>query len=189
MLYSEQRCGKEGRVRKTRRERESRGRTLWGSRKTSLSSDSSDWCRIKIVKTIFCCGLRVMFRKARDRGERLVSGRRRQRMNWSRRWAEHHYNQHRFFRRWQKRGRVEERMRWDWWSTEVFSGFGCEGEQGERSNETEKDNAREGEHKSRGSVFRGRLLNSDLSDIMICRATWRACPGSVWREWRGESVE
>ena len=37
--------------------------------------------------------------------------------------------------------------------------------------ETEKDNAREGEHKSRGSVFRGRLLNSDLSDIMICRAT------------------
>ena len=29
---------------------------------------------------------------------------------------------------------------------------GCEGEQGERSNGTEKDNAREGEHKSRGSV-------------------------------------
>ena len=66
---------------------------------------------------------------------------------------------------------------------------GCGGEQGERSNETEKDNAREGEHKSRGSVFRGRLLNSDLSDIMICRATWRACPGSVWRKWRGESAE
>ena len=175
MLYSEQRCGKEGRVRKTRQERESRGRTLWGSRETSLSSDSSDWCRIKIVKTIFC-GLRVIYRKARDWGERLVSGRRRQRMNWSRRWAEHHYNQHRFFRRWQKGGRVEERVRWDWWSTEVrwshlcirevyrlelvtcvwsllFSGSGCEGDQGERSNGTEKDNAREGEHKSRGSVL------------------------------------
>ena len=39
-----------------------------------------------------------------------------------------------------------------------------------RSNRTEKDNAREEELKSRGSVFRGKLLNSDLSDIMICRA-------------------
>ena len=51
-----------------------------------------------------------------------------------------------------------------------FSGSGCKGEQGERSNGTEKYNAREGELKSRGSVFRGKLLNSDLSDIMICRA-------------------
>ena len=166
MLYSEQRCGKEGRVRKTRRERESRGRTLWGSRKTSLSSDSSDWCRIKIVKTIFCCGLRVMFRKARDRGERLVSGRRRQRMNWSRRWAEHHYNQHRFFQALAEKGASR------------------------RENEM-------GLMKYR-SIFRlwlwrragwEKLLKSDLSDIMICRATWRAGPGSVWREWRGESVE
>ena len=53
MLYSEQRCGKEGRVSKTRRERESRGGTLQGSRETTFSSDSSDWCRIKIVKIIF----------------------------------------------------------------------------------------------------------------------------------------
>ena len=51
-----------------------------------------------------------------------------------------------------------------------FSGAGRKGEQGERSNGTEKYNAREGELKSRGSVFRGKLLNSDLSDIMICRA-------------------
>ena len=50
VLYSEQRCGKEGRVSKTRRERESRGGTLQGSRETTFSSDSSDWCRIKIVK-------------------------------------------------------------------------------------------------------------------------------------------
>ena len=27
--------------------------------------------------------------------------------------AEHHYKQHQFFRRWQKRGQVEERVRWD----------------------------------------------------------------------------
>merc|ERR1712016_29019 len=27
-----------------------------GSRETSLSSDSSDWCRIKIVKMILFCG-------------------------------------------------------------------------------------------------------------------------------------
>ena len=53
VLSSEQRCGKEGRVRgakgqrKTRREREGRGRTVKGSRETTLSIDSSDWCRIK----------------------------------------------------------------------------------------------------------------------------------------------
>ena len=47
---------------KTRRERESRGGTLQGSRETTFSSDSSDWCRIKIVKTIFFCGLRVIYR-------------------------------------------------------------------------------------------------------------------------------
>ena len=208
MLYSEQRCGKEGRVSKTRRERESRGGTLQGSRETTFSSDSSDWCRIKIVKIIFFCGLRVIYRKARDWCERLEE-------------AENELKQEvgrtsllstSFFQALAEKGRVEERVRGDWWSTEVrwshlcvrevyrlelgtcvwsllFSGSGCEGEQGERSNETEEDNAREGEHKSRGSVFRGRLLNSDLSDIMICRATWRACPGSVWREWRGESVE
>ena len=37
-------------------------------------------------------------------------------------------------------------------------------------NGTEKYNAREGELKSWGSVFRRKLLNSDLSDIVICRA-------------------
>ena len=81
-----------------------------------------------------------------------------------------------FFQALAEKGRVEERVRGDWWSTEVrwshlcirevyrlelgtcvwsllFSGSGCEGEQGERSNETEIDNAREGEHKSRGSVL------------------------------------
>ena len=36
---------------------------------------------------------------------------------------------------------------------------------------TEKDNAREEDLKSRGSVFRGKLLNSGLSDITLCRAT------------------
>ena len=37
-----------------------------GSGETTFSSDSSDWCRIKIVKIIFFCGLRVIYRKARD---------------------------------------------------------------------------------------------------------------------------
>ena len=48
-----------------------------------------------------------MYRKARDWGERLVSGWRRQRMNWSRRWAEHHYNQHHFFQALAENGWVE----------------------------------------------------------------------------------
>ena len=50
----------------------------------------------------------------------------------------------------------------------LFSGSGCEGEQ---RDETEKDNARAEDLKSRGSVFRGKLLNSGLSDITFCRAT------------------
>ena len=78
-----------------------------GWEETTLSSDSSDRCRIKIVKTIFFCGLQMIYRKARDWSERLVSGRRRQRMNWSRRWAEHHYNQHHFFQALAEKGRVE----------------------------------------------------------------------------------
>ena len=104
-----------------------------------------------------------------------------------------------FFRRWQKKDE-QKLVRWDWWSTEVrwshlcinevyrlelgtcvwsllFSGSSCQGEQGDRSNGTAKDNVREEELKSRGSVFRGKLLNSYLSDIMICRAKWRAGPG------------
>ena len=40
------------------------------------------------------------------------------------------------------------------WSL-LFSGSDCKGEQGERSNGTEKDNAREGEHLSRGNVWVG----------------------------------
>ena len=52
--------------RKTRRERESRGRTVEGSRGNYFIYDSSGWCRIKIVKTIFFCGLQMIYRKARD---------------------------------------------------------------------------------------------------------------------------
>ena len=48
-------------------ERGRAGEEQWkGQEETTLSSDSSDWCRIKIVKTIFFCGLRVIYRKARD---------------------------------------------------------------------------------------------------------------------------
>ena len=112
------------------------GPKISGRRTETDFRDRAERCRRNIVKMIFFCGLRVGYlscwkgnrdhiafcfviqRKARYWCKRLVSGRRRQRMNWSRRWAEHHYNQHHFF-----------------------------------------------------------------------RATWRAGPDSVWREWRGESAE
>ena len=52
------------REREKQGERGRAGEEQWkGREETTLSSDSSDWCRIKIVKTIYFCGLREIHRK------------------------------------------------------------------------------------------------------------------------------
>ena len=98
---------------KTRRERESRGGTLQGSRETTFSSDSSDWWRTKIVKLIFFLwpsgDLQKSKRLMREAGEWLEE-------------AENELKQEvgrtsllstSFFQALAEKGRVEERVRGD----------------------------------------------------------------------------
>ena len=61
------------------------------------------WWNRNRDQILFC----IVIEKQEIEGTRLVSGRRRQGMSWRSRWAEYHYKQQQFFRRWQKRWQVE----------------------------------------------------------------------------------